>query len=345
MQLGLETFSYLPFFLGNRMDIFAFITRAHALGLNGVQLNITNAREHWGAIGSIDAARLRDIRQLTETLGLYVEVDTYGMEYDHLATALQVCHALGADVLRTYASTGDVLEGPALQEYMRRGGGLDRHFAEATVCLRRLLPICADTGVRIAIENHEYETSAQVIELVTSLDSDRIGILIDTGNMMTVWEDPLSAVTAMAPYAVSTHFKDHAVILHDDEPYVVGTPVGQGSIDCTACFRILAEQSPLRRINIEVCYGYGSAFRMPEPHGSRQLGRDAFRVVPPPHDPRCISPYPNYLAPSALSPDAWEEQLIRHEQAVVDSVRYVQELNATIHRDNGDEQDVSPTAK
>jgi len=151
MQLGLETFSYLPMFACGRMDVFRFIERTHALGLDGVQINICSEREHWGMLGGIEPDRLREARRLTESLGMYVEVATYGMDYEHLRAALRVSHALGADVLRTYASTPEVLEGPALRDYMRPGGGLQRRRPGAhPILCRRASPVCcgASPGAR-----------------------------------------------------------------------------------------------------------------------------------------------------------------------------------------------------
>ena len=96
----------------------------------------------------------------------------------------------------------------------------------------------------------------------------------------------------IAPYAMSTHFKDHMVVMAGGQPVVVGVPLGKGSIDCAEAFRILAEHSPLERINIEVCYGYVAPFRLPEGEGhGAKLGQGSFRVQPPPHDPGVIAPY------------------------------------------------------
>ena len=327
MLLGLETFSYLPWFMVGRMDVFGFIRRARELGLDGVQLNIGIARDNWGMLGGADPARLKAVRALCEELGLFVEVDTRTYEHDTLVEALRISAALGADTLRTYVSAPQDLRGTALRDYMSPNGGLARDLLAAVPVIRSILPLCARLGVRLALENHEYETSAQVAQLVRTLDSEWAGTLIDVGNMMTVWEDPATAVTAMAPWALSTHFKDCAVIVEQGEPWVVGVPLGRGSIDLPACYRILAGQTALKRICIEVCYGYRAGFRVPETQGEGgRLGIGAFRVAPPPHDPACFAPYPNYQNPARL-PQAEGEQFLQWcDRAVADSVAYVKEL-------------------
>jgi len=327
MLLGLETFSYIPWFIAGRMDVFGFIRRTHELGLDGVQLNIGIAQDNWGALGGSDPARLQAIRALCEELSLFVEVDTRTYNRDTLIEALHISAALGADTLRTYISTPEDLYGAALRDYMHPNGGLADDLRAAVPVIRSVLPLCERLGVRLALENHEYETSAQIVQLVQTLDSEWVGALIDVGNMMTVWEDPVTAVKAMAPYVLSTHFKDHTVIVEHAEPMVVGVPLGRGNIDLPACYHILAGQTTLKRLCIEVCYGYKVVFRTTEEFGAGgRLGSAAFRVSPVPHDPACIAPYPNYQN-SVCLPVAEGEQFLQWcDNAVVDSVAYVKRL-------------------
>lgn len=44
------------------------------------------------------------------------------------------------------------------------------------------------------------------------LDTPWIGLHFDFGNSMMAWEDPAQAAMKMAPYTITTHFKDHIVI-------------------------------------------------------------------------------------------------------------------------------------
>jgi len=306
MLLGLETFSYHRWFGHGRMDVFAFIERCAGLGLDGVQLNVNG--HNLGHFGGDDAGRVREVRQLVDQHGMFVEIDSRGTDPEHLAAMLGLCQAVGADVLRTYASCG---------------GDLAQELAEAPERLRQVLPVCADLGVRIAVENHEYETSAEVLEIVRRVDSEWVGAHVDTGNSMMAWEDPVAAVTALAPCAVSSHFKDHIVIM-DEEPLVVGVTLGTGSIDCAECFRVLAEESPLERLIIEVCYGYSAPFRRPQERGAgARLGEGAFRPVVGPFDPSRV-----LLDQGRQGPVPEDRVLAWQEASVVESVAFVKGLNA-----------------
>ena len=314
MFLGLETFSYHSWFGQGTMDVFGFIERCAQLGLDGVQLNV-NGR-NFGHVGGDDPGRIREIRQMIEDLGLFVEIDSRGMQPGHLTTMLRLCEAVGADVLRTYASCG---------------GDLAQELAEAPGLLRQVVPVCADLGVRIAVENHEYETSDQVLEIVRRVDSERVGTHVDTGNSMMVWEDPVEAVKALAPFAVSSHFKDHVVVMDDDRPLVAGVTLGTGSIDCGECFRILADESPLERLIIEVCYAYSAPFRcLPGEGAGGRLGDGAFRLIEGPFDPSWI------LLRSGQGSRPTPEQIMEWQhQSVVESVAFVKGLNALSNKCEG----------
>jgi hypothetical protein len=265
---------------------------------------------------------------MADALGMFVELDTCDTNPQNLTRVLNVCNALGADRMRVYSSVG---------------GDVKEELKQAAEDLRQVVSLCADYDVRIAFENHEYEASQDVLEVVRKVDSEYVGAHVDTGNSMMVWEDPIEAIKAMASCAVSTHFKDHMVIKVNDQPMIAGVPLGKGSIDCAESFRILAEQSPLDRINIEVCYGYIAPFRLPEDKGfGAKLGHGCFRMHEPPYDPAVVAPHLLRSLADGLEPQsyAWQdlakiprseaqrqELLALQDQAVVESVEYVKRLN------------------
>ncbi len=231
-----------------------------------------------------------------------------------------------------------------MRVYSSVGGDVQEEIKKAAPDFLQVVPLCADYGVKIAYENHEYESSQDILGVVHKVNSEFVGTFVDVGNSMTIWEDPIHAITATAPYAVSTHFKDHIVIMLGDQPVIIGVPLGKGSIDLVESFRILAEQSPLDRINIEVCYGYMAPFHVPESEGyGAKLDQGSFRIQHPPFDPEVVAPnILQYLdQPFELAAYRWqdlakisssesqgEELVALQEQAVVESVEYVKELNS-----------------
>lgn len=302
MLLGLESFSYQLALRSGNMDVFEFIRRVHELGLDGIQLNIVDTPpQRCGHLGSSDPGHWRAVRELIEELGLYIEIDTRQAELSDLDLAFDVCKALGANILRTYQ--------------MPANGAINAE--KAIDILKQAAPRCRDEGVRIALENHEYQTAEEVLEIVRQVDSEWIGVFCDNGNGMLVWEDPDVTVETLAPYAITSHFKDHVVIEENGRPIVVGVTLGEGSMNLKKHFEILS-RSPINSINIEVCYAYRAPFRRPQEQGAGgKLGEGAFAVVPGPFDVFFIPPPRFEVTPETLE---WENHSVKQ------SVQYVKQL-------------------
>jgi sugar phosphate isomerase/epimerase len=326
MLLGLESYSYHLSFAYGKMDIFQFIKKTAELGLNGVQINAEG--EDLAHLGSDDPDFLHEVKHTADRLGLFIEIDTCGTNRETLTRALNICKELGADILRVYSSIG---------------GDVQEEMKQAIDDFKTIVPVCSDYGIRIAYENHEYESSQEIMRVVNAVNSQFVGTHIDVGNSMMIWEEPVSAVKTMASKAVSSHFKDHIVVMPDEHPLIIGVPLGKGNINLSECFRILARRSPLKRINIEVCYGYIAPFHIGETEGyGGKLGQGCFKIVEQPYNSEIVAPYiAQYLEnPFQLNAFSWSEladlatsdtqrkrMVELQNKAVEDSVEYVKQLN------------------
>lgn len=206
MLLGLETFSYHLAFAYGKMNILNFIERTAELGLDGVQINVEG--DDLAHLGSDDPGFLREVRATIDNLGLFVKLDTCDTNPRNLTRVLNICNALGADKMRVYSSVG---------------GNVQEEIKKAAQDFLQVVPLCADYGIKIAYENHEYESSQDILGVVHKVNSEFVGTHVDLGNSMMIWEDPIDAITAMAPYAVSTHFKDHLVVMLNDQPRLLAS--------------------------------------------------------------------------------------------------------------------------
>ena len=107
---------------------------------------------------------------------------------------------------------------------------------------------------------------------------------------------------------------------------IAGVALGKGSIDCEACFRMLSDDSPLERINIEVCYDYRAPFRRERsPSSDGRLGEGAFTLAESPYEPSYIAP------PQGRRTKAEDLNMIGwQDQAVLDSVRDMKNVRARL---------------
>ena len=297
------------------MDIFGFIEFAANRGLDGVQINVIpdhNLHPVWGALGGDEEAHLARVKDALERNNLYCEVDTRGTTVEELAPVLRVAHALGAGVVRSYL------------RYPR--DRYDATFMSSQIAeVRCLLPLLRNYNIRLALENHEYETSTEMIGFVREVgDLSWVGLLCDTGNSMMAWEEPLTAIRAMAPYAFSTHLKDHAVINHDGQPMVCGMPLGRGSLDIDETVRILS-QYPSLHLNLESCFPYSATFKRPPGTGDADSFHGAFAVVQAPFASNVASPG-QYYYPHQASPEALETLMECQRTELENSIALLKEL-------------------
>ncbi|NOU74781.1 TIM barrel protein [Paenibacillus sp. LMG 31458] len=304
MKIGLETESYHLQFISGKMDVFQFIRKTAELGLDGVMLNINPwpGLPGWGVLESFDPEYLAKVRNEIQKYGFFAEIDTSGTDPVHLTKVIEAAHQIGADVVRTYACMG-VYDPDKL--------------SRAPQDIAQLVPLLKKYRIRLAVENHEEEIADEVIQIIKDVDSPWVGAHCDIGNGMMAWEDPVAAVRKLAPYAFTTHFKDH-IIIHDGEDFrVCGVPIGTGNIDTEECFKILVEQSTLTRINVEMCFPYSVSFkREPGTGGVFEVGEGAFKVEKPPYDLNIIRPEDYYYPPEELLAKMIEDQNKGVEQSI-----------------------------
>lgn len=340
LKLGIETESLHLLFQNKRMDIFGFIEKAHELGLDGVQINIIkdyNLDENWGALGSNDIEHLTKVKELIIKYGMYVEIDMRSLEYNRVEEVLKVASFLGADIVRSYIpiiplknDDNLMLGSEGAYDFAKIRYDFDpKCYDEGIEMIKKLIPLLKKYRVKLALENHEYETSEELVRVVKEINSPWVGLHFDFGNSMMAWEEPVQAAKNMAPYTFTTHFKDHIIIEDKDEKYghvVCGVPAGTGNIDLKKCFEIMMEKSSLKRINLETCYPYCAQFkRSPGAGGVEKVGEGAFKVEKAPYDYNVIRPL-QYYYPHEISNELLEKMIQDQIAGIEVSVNYLKKL-------------------
>lgn len=339
MKLGIENESYHLLFQNKRMDVFSFIEKAAELGLDGVQINLVpdyNLDQKWGALGGNSPEHLKKIKELVDRHNLYIELDTRNLEVAHLKEVIEIAHTLGAEVIRTYipVKSKQIVEGKSGAQ-----GGYDfakvrqifdtSIYEESLENLRSLVPHLERYRIKLALENHEYETSDELLKVIKAIDSKWIGFTFDAGNSMMAWEDPIKAAKNMAPYTFTTHFKDHIVVEEKGDIYgnvVCGVPLGEGNLELEKIYEILFKDSSLTRINLESCHPYCAQFkREPGTGGVFEVGKGAFAVKPHIYEYDTIKPL-EYYYPHEISEEILEKLIQDQVDGVEKSIKYLKAL-------------------
>ena len=143
----------------------------------------------------------------------------------------RLAREMGVSVVRAFA--GDVLEGYALDElYPRIVEGFTRVTAKV-----------ADWNLVIGIENHGrlINDGRQLCDLLQDVDSQILGITLDTGNFCWAGhslEEAHRFFDMLAPWTVNVHVKDGTFV---NGEWVL-RPAGRGDIDLPWVVELLAAE-------------------------------------------------------------------------------------------------------
>ena len=219
-------------------DTIAFLDRAHALGAAGIQMQLT----------SLDAGYIKRLRDSAERYGMYLETmaELPKQDASSFERALEGARDAGASVVRVGCLSGRRYENFSTYDEWKRWveQARDSVFRASTAAERRKVPI--------AIENHKDWTAAELAALVKQISSEYVGVCLDTGNNISLLEDPYEVVETLAPYTMATHLKDMGVAL-DDEGFLLSEVVlGDGMLDVRRVVRTIRSARPRTNLTLEM---------------------------------------------------------------------------------------------
>ena len=98
--------------------------------------------------------------------------------------------------------------------------------------LREALRAAEDQGVVLAIENHGDFDSDSLLRLLARIGSPNLRVTLDTGNLLSVGDDPVEGARKLAPFVAATHIKDLVLDTSapGSPPRYKGTPTGRGLV-------------------------------------------------------------------------------------------------------------------
>lgn len=205
---------------------FAFMDVAAEVGLDGVELPLP----HPDVISTEafrDALVSRGLRFVSDYMVIL------NADADAFRDNLRRSAAVGAKVVRALFSTtlcGD-----------RRSidGGWDARMEAVAERLKEVLPLAEDLGLAIAMENHQDATTEDLLRLAEMVDSPAYGVTLDTGNPLSVGQEPVEAARQLAPLIRHVHLKDYTVHFAAEGYRLVRCAAGEGCIDFPAILEIV----------------------------------------------------------------------------------------------------------
>ncbi len=159
---------------------------------------------------------------------------------------VEAAAGIGVDVIRTVCLSGRRYENFQTLESFRE-------FREASVAaLERAEPVMRKHRVKLAVENHKDWRVAEMKQLLDALGSPWVGVTLDTGNNISLLEDPMEVVRGLAPYAFSVHLKDMAVDEYEEGFLLSEVNFGEGYLDIEGMIQTIREHNPEIRFNLEM---------------------------------------------------------------------------------------------
>jgi 3-oxoisoapionate decarboxylase len=194
--------------------------------LLGIAAEVGAAGAH-GGMTEIDVDWARRTRRLKEELGMYVEVQTFLPREDPAVFehAVMVAKEAGASSLRVVCLLGRRYEMfESLAGWKDAVAGFHRQIAAA-------VPIVERHRMKLGIENHKDWHVDEQVALLDRFSSEYVGVTLDTGNNLSILDDPYETVEKLAPYTVNVHFKDMAMEETEDGFLLAEVPLGEGLLD------------------------------------------------------------------------------------------------------------------
>jgi sugar phosphate isomerase/epimerase len=167
---------------------------------------------------------------------------TLGSADDQIARMVVAAKTIGSPLVRCVQGT-----------QADRRTGLDGHIAETVKVVKRNRSRLLDAGVKLAIENHAGDMQGRELKrLIEEAGPDCIGACVDTGNAVWTIEDPADTLEALAPFALTSHFRDSYVFNSAQGIASQWTRMGDGNVGIAEIIKTYVTKCPGKAVSLEV---------------------------------------------------------------------------------------------
>lgn len=249
VRLGYDAYSIRDLTWKDRQHI----DYAVALQLDAVQLSIPDDFE------SVQAEHLHKVRDYAVEKGIELSVGTgcicptnpawnpaHGSPEQYLAQSGSVASQLGLKAMRVFI-------GSPTDRHAKVP--IETHINSTLKVLRSARGRMQDLGLKLAIENHGDLTARELRALVEAAGPDLVGVNYDSGNPMWVMEDPAQTLELLAPFVVTSHFRDSALFEHPRGAAFQWVAMGDGAVNIGGAAELYKKLCPGKPVLLEIITG------------------------------------------------------------------------------------------
>lgn len=221
-------------------DAQGFYRHAKELGGDGVQAPVAGK----------DMAFALELRKLIDADDGYFEGDivlpALNGDWEGFEREVKVAKEAGASLSRCY------LTGARRYEAFKTPEEHEQFLVEGRRRLERVVPILERLRFKLAVENHKDQDAVSLVAMLTGIGSEWLGVTLDTGNNISLLEEPNDTIEKLAPLALTVHLKDMGVQPKEDGFLLSEVPFGTGVLDLPGVVRTLLRANPNIVLNVEM---------------------------------------------------------------------------------------------
>lgn len=195
IQLYAHSYAFTLHFRNAIYDAIDLLNFAHQQNLSGIDIHLAFGEEK--SLNKKNLSDLKEVKKLARKLNLKIVLEISSTIKSKIQKVVEIAKILGVQKIRVYN---------------RHDGYLLDSIHKCTVDLKYACKIADKNDLYFVIEAHEVLNSSELVHIVEKIDSPRLRLLFDFGNMINANEKPLQALKIMSPYISHVHIKDVIVI-------------------------------------------------------------------------------------------------------------------------------------
>lgn len=190
VKLYAHTYAFFLNFKHGCFDIHDLIEFAYQEGLDGISAHIDSGEAR--SLRQKTPSELSEIQSLAKRLGLGINLEISSTAREEVNCAVRIARMLDVKNIRVY---------------IRYGGRLSKIIRKGIEDLKDIAKVAGENDLHFVLEQHEDLKSQELVDIITQVNSPRIGLLFDFGNMINAREEPLAALYTMSPHIRQVHLK------------------------------------------------------------------------------------------------------------------------------------------
>jgi sugar phosphate isomerase/epimerase len=258
-RVGLDNYCLFPKnMMPDELLTWASVNGAEGVAFSGFETSIME---------KFSISYLHDVKQQADALGLYIEwgggqhapIDLANFTkkeiFDSNRKIVEKACALDTRIVRSCSG--------GLMRWKRESPDTEFILEKTATELKKQASLFRDNNVILSIETHFEFTTFELLrlfEMCGAEPDDWLGICLDTMNLLTMLEDPLSATDRVLPWIVSTHIKDGGILVKDEGIITFPVPFGKGIINFEEIFTRLNSLDKEINLSVET---HGGSFFLP----------------------------------------------------------------------------------